>query len=339
MRCALILPAPVDGPGGVQRFGSCLAPALASVADVWLYRLHPRPGRSRAAALAAGARDLCAGHRRHRFDVVISTFHWPPRVSSLPMVGVVHDLRRHGGGHSRSAAARVQRAILSTWDLVLVPTHHVRAEVMALCGHPRIVVVGEGTDHLDAHATPADRRLLVVLGGRSPHKRSELGLQAAEEAASRLGAEGVVLGASPRHPSGRRIRVLEAPSDQEIAAAHARARVVVAPSRYEGFGLAAGEALRLGAPVVFAADGTLAGLVQGGGLAAAPTVSAMADAVVEAWGRAETLSRGAREAVRALTWEATARRIIDEIGLLLEDDASRGRGNRRSSRSRRGASD
>ena len=314
MRCALILPAPIEGWGGVQRFGACLEPALSSRAEVWSYRLHPQPGRSRLMALGTGARALYAGDRRHRFDVVISTFHWPPRMLRAPMVGVVHDLRQLEAGGRTSAAARLQRAILGTWDLVLVPTEHVRKEVLGLRPGVRVAVVGEGTDHLDGFVgTSPPRRQLVVLGGRAPHKRAELGLQAAEAAVARLDVGGVVLGPTPRPPNDPRIIVLPAPSDEQVAAAHAGARVVVAPSRYEGFGLAVGEALRLGAPVVFAADGTLAGLVATGGIASAPTASAMADAVVDAWGRAEVLSEHARTAVQALTWDATARRILDEV--------------------------
>lgn len=320
MRLALILPAQIEGWGGVQRFGACLEPALASIAEVSAYRLHPAPGASRLAAFGTGVRDLGRDHRRQQFDAVVSTFHWPPRLLGVPMVGVVHDLRRRAGAQSGSPAAHLERAILRTWDLVLVPSEHVRDEVASFVGERTITVIGEGTDHLDHLAPPpAERRLVVVLGGRAPHKRVELGVRAAAEAVARLDADGVVLGAAPHLRMGSRIRVLEAAADEEIAAVLSRARVVLAPSRYEGFGLAAGEALRLGAPVVFAADGPLAGLVGGGGLPAAPTASAMADATVAAWRRHDALSVAARDAVRQMTWDATARRIVREVGFLVQD--------------------
>ena len=320
MRLALILPAQIEGWGGVQRFGACLEPALASIAEVSAYRLHPAPGASRLAALAAGVRDLERDYRRRQFDAVVSTFHWPPRLLGVPTVGVVHDLRRRAGAQSRSLGAQVERAILRTWDLVLVPTEHVRDEVASFVGERRIAVIGEGTDHLDHLAPPpAERRLVVVLGGRAPHKRAELGVRAAAEAVARLDADGVVLGAAPHPPMHPRIRVLEAPVDEEIAGVLTRARVVLAPSRYEGFGLAVGEALRLGAPVVFATDGPLGGLVGGGGLPAAPTASAMADAAVAAWSHHHALSEAARDAVRELTWVATARRVVQEVGFIGDD--------------------
>lgn len=320
MRCALILPAPIEGWGGVQRFGACIRPALTSLSPVWAYRLHPRPGGSRLGALVAGARDLHAGHRRHRFDVVITTFHWPPRLLPAPMVGMIHDLRRLNDRGMTSAAARLQRAILSTWDLVLVPTDHVRDDVLVLAPGRRVVVIGEGTDHLDQYvAAPVVRDQLVVLGGGASHKRAELALGVAEAVVARLGVRCVVLGLTPRPSGDGRICVLPSPSDEEVAAAHLAARVVVAPSRYEGFGLAVGEALRLGAPVVYATDGTLGSLVGAGGVAAPPTPSAMADAVAHAWEHTEGLSAEARRAVHDLTWEATAARILDEVATVVAD--------------------
>jgi glycosyltransferase involved in cell wall biosynthesis len=311
MRTALLLPAVIKGFGGVQRFAACLHPPLAAREPVWTYRLHPAPGGSRGYALAHGLGSLWAGHRRYRFDVVISTFHWPPRPLPVPMVGTVHDLRALADAHRPWAARLVQHSILRTWALVLVPSEHVRRDVLALVPDARVSVIEEGTDHLDRFAGRAagPRERLVVLGGRAPHKRAEMGLEVAEQVVARLGVEAVVLGPTPRRPHDPRVTVLSSPDDAQVAAAHLGARVALAPSRYEGFGLAAGEALRLGAPVVYAADGTLGSLVGGGGLPAQAHVAAMVDAVERAWADSERLSQEAHRAVRDLTWEATADRL------------------------------
>lgn len=315
MRTALLLPAQIEGFGGVQRFGAHFHPALAARTPVWSYRLHPGPGGSRAWALGRGVAGLWAGHRRYRFDVVISTFHWPPRPLPVPMVGTVHDLRALAAAHRPGAARLVHRSILRTWALVLVPTEHVRQDVVALVPGARVEVIGEGTDHLDRFddGSPRPRSRLVVLGGRMPHKRAGLGLEVAERVVARLGVEAVVLGPTPRQPHDDRVTVLPSPEDGEVAAAHLGARVVLAPSHYEGFGLAAGEALRLGAPVVYATDGTLGTLVGDGGVPATAAVEPMAEAVERAWNDCERLSLEARRAVAELTWEAAADRVVAAV--------------------------
>jgi glycosyltransferase involved in cell wall biosynthesis len=311
IRLAVILPARTEVWGGVQRFGHELATSLGRMADVVTYRLHPERDQSRTVAALASLGRLLGDHRRSAFDAVLTTFHWPPSVPGLKTWGVIHDLRGLRGQGRR--ARMLQSLIVRSWSGVCVPTDHVADEVQDALGlRSRPSVIGEGLDHLDdflAEAGRLPRKSVVVIGGRSEHKRARLGSAAAVIAAERLAADVVVVGPVPGScpPS---VSQLPAPTDRELAGVFGSARVVVAPSQYEGFGLAAGEALRCGAPVVYALDGTLGSLVKGGGMGCLPTPVAMASGICEAWARTEELAVEGRRAVEELTWEAAATRVL-----------------------------
>jgi glycosyltransferase involved in cell wall biosynthesis len=314
MRLAVVMPAVTPVLGGVQRFALELAPALEDVgADVHRYHVHAAQGASRPGAALRGLRALVQDHRRARFDAVLSTFHWPPKVVNAPTFGVVHDLRSCPA--SRSAPGRIVRsAVVRTWAATFVPSDHVAASAAALLGARRTVVIGEGLDHLDAHheAPPPPRAGIVVIAGRAPHKRARLGLAAAVEARTVVGGGVTVIGdVDGDIPPG--VTVLPRPDDATLARAYQTALVAVAPSAFEGFGLSAGEALRAGTPVAYADDGTLGGLVGAGGVGAAPSVPALARATVEAAERADALGRAARAAASAYTWRTTAGHVLDAL--------------------------
>ncbi|MBI4542764.1 MAG: glycosyltransferase, partial [Gemmatimonadetes bacterium] len=97
-----------------------------------------------------------------------------------------------------------------------------------------------------------------------------------------------------------------------VAAYHA-ADVMVLPSRYEGFGLPALEAMAAGLPVVTSGTGGLREVVADAALLAEPDdASAVADAVQRALEDSATrdglIARGLIRA-RAHTWEAAASRL------------------------------
>ena len=103
-----------------------------------------------------------------------------------------------------------------------------------------------------------------------------------------------------------------ASDDRALARTLWASRVVIAPSSYEGFGLAAGEAMRCGAPVVYTTDGTLGDLVGDGGIGASPEAGAMAAAAVELWRRDDASSR-ALDAAPRHTWRATADQVLATV--------------------------
>lgn len=315
MRLAVIMPAATAQWGGVQRFAAEIVPALEQLVEVETFRVHQAAGGSRLSGLGRGVVTLSSRHRRQPFDAVFTTFHWPPKLWPIPTYGVIHDLRATlekpaTRGHTQRL---VQRSISRTWRRVLVPTEHVAADVRRVLGLSRVSVIGEGTDHLDRHhgqGITADR--VVVLGGRASHKRTTLGLDAGVRVANAADAQLVILGADPVTGSSDAMWI-PSPTDDELAAVLQRARVVLAPTSYEGFGLAVGEALRAGAPVVYCRDSTLASLVGDAGIAAAPDAEDLAAAGLTAWHQHDVLSVRAHYRVRELTWSCAASALLGVI--------------------------
>lgn len=304
MRLAVILPAATARAGGVQRFGSELTRALSGCADLTTFQVHPQPGGGRVSAVRSGTRALRAAHRRAPFDAVLTTFHWPPRLWGVPTYGVIHDLRPWRDGSRLQPHLLAQRAICATWTAVLVPSTHVAEDVRSLLGRAA-VVIGEGADHLPAGPAFPARDRIVVLGGRAPHKRTALATAAALRAAAALRCgPPLVLGGSPERIEGA--EYVESPDDSTLAGLLATARVAVTATAYEGFGLAVAEALHAGTPIAWCRDGTLAQLVDGGGLASDPDVSSLSESVVRVWQEAPALSDRARLAVADRTWSTVA---------------------------------
>jgi glycosyltransferase involved in cell wall biosynthesis len=98
--------------------------------------------------------------------------------------------------------------------------------------------------------------------------------------------------------------------DEAFAATFAAASMVVFPSDFEGYGLPAAEAMRLGIPVVVSPDPALRE-VTGGRAAVAATVGAddLAAAMEEALTQTAEHLAEAREFAKAFTWARTARTV------------------------------
>jgi glycosyltransferase involved in cell wall biosynthesis len=107
--------------------------------------------------------------------------------------------------------------------------------------------------------------------------------------------------------------VLDTLDDARLVTLLERARVVIAPTAYEGFGLAAGEARRAGVPGVFADDCPLHVLVGDGGLAAPPTAEAMAAAARVVWHDAAAYAERAARRAAGYTWRRTAEAMLERM--------------------------
>jgi glycosyltransferase involved in cell wall biosynthesis len=314
MRLAVILPADTRRMGGVQRYSRGLLEALRLTVDVSTYRLHPAPNQPRTSAAVRGVQRIFRDHKRRRFDAVLTTFHWPMAIPSLPTFGVIHDLRSLHSLPRPHPMRWLQTSICRSWRSVLVPSPHVASEVVEHLGPLNTAVVFEGVDHLDELRRPQHgRRLILVLGGDAPHKRVNLGVRSAVIASSTVDADVAVVGASKLTFPSERVRSYRSPSDADLASLYGEARIAVAASEYEGFGLAAGEALRFGVPVVYATDGPLGFLVRNGGVGSRPTAEDMAEAIISSWHRFESLSREAQRDVEQLTWQRAASLVLDVI--------------------------
>jgi glycosyltransferase involved in cell wall biosynthesis len=108
------------------------------------------------------------------------------------------------------------------------------------------------------------------------------------------------------------IECLGAVSDEQRQQLFAGAQVMLMPSRFEGFGMAAAEAMAAGVPLVASDAGSLPEVVaapQGGVIVAQGDAPALAHAVDELLGNADArarLSRGARSSAERFRWDRVA---------------------------------
>ena len=223
---------------------------------------------------------------------------------------------------ARAAAARADTRLEAAFDVVVC------ASAFTASSFRSVVVVPLGV-HLDdfhprrrPHRTHGPVRL-VLCSRLSAEKRVEL----AFETAAVLRARNVdvaldVLGDGPlrrsleRRFGGPHVRFRgHVAGRHEVAAALARADVLIAPNPVEAFGLAALEALACGTPVVACGGGT-ADLVRGAGdsaagLVAAATPTAQAEAVVGLLDRpAAARTVAARTLAERYPWSRTVDRML-----------------------------
>lgn len=110
----------------------------------------------------------------------------------------------------------------------------------------------------------------------------------------------------------KNVKLLGAVSDAERNALFARAAVQLMPSRFEGFGLAAAEAMAAGVPLVASSAGSLPEVVdapRGGVLVPPGDAAALAEAVAKLLDdplAREKLSITARQSARRFRWQAVA---------------------------------
>jgi glycosyltransferase involved in cell wall biosynthesis len=116
---------------------------------------------------------------------------------------------------------------------------------------------------------------------------------------------------------------------EELLALYRRAALVVVPSRHEGFGLPAAEAMACGTPVVAAAAGSLPEVVRagGGGILVEPgSPQALAKGVAtlleQPAARAELGARGRRGVEAAYAWPRVAEATAAVYAELLADRAT-----------------
>lgn len=167
--------------------------------------------------------------------------------------------------------------------------------------------------------TPASPEHILFVGGTDPHKNLDLLLAVmADPVGGRLpplvvaGPAASVSGAATLSAQGR-VRTVTTPNDAALAALYQRALALVLPSRNEGFGLPALEAMACGCPVVAARSGALPEVCGDAAVLLDPDQpSAWRDALLvllDEPDRRATLARAGLERARAFTWDRTAREL------------------------------
>jgi glycosyltransferase involved in cell wall biosynthesis len=300
-------------------------------------RRLPLPARPLAAAWQAGLPLRPSGA-----DLVHApTLLTPPRGRRAALVVTVHDavpwthpetLTSRGVRWHRAMAARAAAEA----DALVVPTSAVARELgRHLDIRAPVVVAGAGVSAgLGRPADAAERRArlgldgdyLVTVATLEPRKGLDVLLRALAEAPRELPPLAIVgpLGWGGVEPAAMaldlgladgRVRQLGRLPDDDLAAVLSGALVAVVPSRAEGFGLPAVEAMAAGVPVVTSDDPALVE-VGGGATRVVPVgnAAALGDTLVELVG-----DPGQRERMRAAgvgraseyTWPAVAGRLWD----------------------------
>lgn len=115
------------------------------------------------------------------------------------------------------------------------------------------------------------------------------------------------------------VRMLGPVSDEERLRLFAEARLALMPSRFEGFGMVAAEAMAAGVPLVASDAGSLPEVVAppGGGVTVPAddpvALAAAAAELLDDHDRRAALSRSARESARRFSWDAVSRRHLEFV--------------------------
>jgi glycosyltransferase involved in cell wall biosynthesis len=265
---------------GVQRFATEITTALRRLRGETVVTLAP-PG----ARVDVGAVRLVGRRRGHVWEqlelprhaaggVLVNLGNTAPLRAS-PQVVVVHDGGVFATPEAYSWKFRLfyrllQRALVRSGAAVVAVSEFARAEICRHLGAEpgRVAVIGEGADHM--HRIVADPAILaraglvpgqfvLVVGNLAAHKNlAALGVLAralADRGMTLAVAGGLPAAAFRAQGNGalpQPARYLGRIDDKELKALYETAACFVFPSRYEGFGLPAVEAMACGCLVVAA---------------------------------------------------------------------------------------
>jgi glycosyltransferase involved in cell wall biosynthesis len=262
---------------GFNEYALCLVRGLASVpASTLQLTLFVRPGQGehfrplngaamiRELPFRGGAGRLLWHHVWPRFlgkgyDAFLFPANFTPLLVPKHSILVVHDLnflvnRKSFGVHNMAYRHLIQRRSIVAAEGVIAISDATAREVKAYCGRRPVVI--HNPVRLRAAPDVAAENLLLCASSLSHHKN----IPAAHEAALQLVEEdpGLTVAfignwrpaefpASRAHP---RIRLLGFVDDDERSRLLAACRAVLAPSRYEGFGMPYIECLMSGKALI-----------------------------------------------------------------------------------------
>ncbi len=280
--------------------------------------------------------------RTRGIDLVHHAGGTAPPIRTAPYVLTVHDLQPL---ERQATHGRVKRAYLSmavppsvrAARLVGVPSEFVRSSVVSLVGvdPDRVVVIPHGVDVLAAPTAAEvitqryaiDGPVVLYPAITYPHKNHAVLVEAFAAVVDahpdavlvltggRGDVEDAVRAQVERLGLTARVRRTGRISAADVAGLYRAAAVVAVPSRYEGFGLPAVEAMAYGAPLVAADATALPEVVGDAGVLVDPDdpaawARALTRLIAEPEERARLASAGLDRAVR-YSWAANAAALVD----------------------------
>lgn len=271
--------------------------------------------------------------RRGSYDAAVFDFsvYTPILVPRTRPVGItVHHVsgptaRERWGAAAGRMLRLGERAMLTRGRVFSATSAATRRDLRALVGpHARILDVGAGVPDELFGLTRNERGYLLYFG-RLDWFQKGLDVLLGAAAILAAGDPGFRLKVAGRGKDGERVRaeiarlglgehveMLGAVSEVERMDLFSGATALLMPSRFEGFGMVAAEAMAAGVPVVAAAAGSLPEVVdapRGGVLVEPGDPKALAQAAAElvaSAARREALSRSARESAERFRWDAVA---------------------------------
>jgi O-antigen biosynthesis alpha-1,2-mannosyltransferase len=219
----------------------------------------------------------------------IDLFHAPHYVvpfTSVPFVVTIHDLihLRHPNPLARMYARQMIGRAVRRSRRVLTVSEAVRRDIIATfgCGEEHVIVTPNGVGApFEAEGRAAEGRYFLYVGNDKPHKNVDLLVDSFGSAFGRIAGASLVLTGAPfdRFRDRRGIIMRGFVSDDELAALYRGALALVMPSREEGFGLPALEAMACGCAVITSNAPALIEITADAALHVEPEVDAIADAM------------------------------------------------------------
>jgi glycosyltransferase involved in cell wall biosynthesis len=269
-------------------------------------------------------RELLAVGRaadRARLDLFHAP-HYVVPIMHVPLVVTIHDLihLRHPNPLARLYARTMIGRAVRKARRVLTVSETVKREIEATFGARNVVVAANGVDHIEPSLAVGSWQLAVnsssangqqptanyflFVGNDKPHKNVDVVVDAAQ----RIGASLILAGAPFERFRGRATPAGFV-SDGELGALYRGAIALVMPSREEGFGFPALEAMRCGTAVITSNAPALMEVTGDAALHVGADPESLAEAMSRVMRddtlRASLIARGAARAAE-FTWKRCA---------------------------------
>lgn len=268
-------------------------------------------------------RELIAVGRavdRSRIDL----FHAPHYVvpfTRVPFLVTIHDLihLRHPSPVARMYAWQMIGRAVRRSRLVLTVSNAVKRDIVATfgCGEEHVVVTPNGVGApFVAEGRAAEGRYFLYVGNDKPHKNVDLLVDAFVKAFGRIAGASLVLTGAPfeRFRDRDGVVVSGFVDDDELAALYRGALALVMPSREEGFGLPALEAMACGCAVITSNAPALVEITGHEAIHVDPSIDAIAEAMQRIASDdvlRDTLARRGLDRAKTFTWTRCAELASD----------------------------